>query len=273
MTAGFDPAEALDFASRLAVEAGGIISAHLGQVLEVRHKGTVDLVTDADLASEKAILAAITEHYPGHHIISEESRDNVATHGAIGTPYRWVVDPLDGTTNFVHGLHLFAVSIALQIKARTEIGVVYNPALDELYAARSGAGATLNGEPIHVSATDDLQEALFVTGFPYSRDEVFHRSFDLWHEFYTRCQGGRRLGAAALDCCYVAAGRFDFFYEAALKPWDICAGDLICREAGGQTSDWSDEPLPFDASRVLMSNGKLHGAALEVLGGSGFPGS
>ena len=268
MTTGIDPAEALDFASRLAVEAGGIISAHLGQVLEVRHKGTVDLVTDADLASERAILAAITEHYPGHHIISEESHTGTVSEAT----FRWVVDPLDGTTNFVHGLPLFAVSIALQIKGRTEIGVVYNPALDELYAARSGAGATLNGEPIHVSATDDLQEALFVTGFPYGRDDVFHRSFDLWHEFYTRCQGGRRLGAAALDCCYVAAGRFDFFYEAALKPWDICAGDLICREAGGQTSDWSDEPLPFDGSRVLMSNGIVHGDALAVLGGAKLAG-
>ena len=256
----------LDFVIDVAKRAGATLMEYFGAGPTVRHKGTVDLVTDADLASEKIITSAISRAYPEHTIMAEEGSPEANASSA----WQWIIDPLDGTTNFVHGLPLFGVSIGLQFDGDTVLGVVYNPAMDELYAAESGGGATLNGQPISVSGTVDLQQALFVTGFPYVHDDLYHRSFELFHEIYNRARGGRRLGAAALDCCYVAAGRFDFFYEANLKPWDLCAGDLICREAGGRTSDWSGGALPFDGRRVLLSNGHLHAAVLEIMAEEAF---
>lgn len=263
----------LNFAIDIAREAGATLMEYFGADPAVRHKGTVDLVTDADLASEQIITRAIADAYPDHAIMAEEGSPDAATSSA----FRWIIDPLDGTTNFVHGLPLFCISIGLQSGGETVLGVVYNPAMDELFAAQLGGGATLNGTPITVSATADLQQALFVTGFPYDHDDLYHGSFDLFHALYSLTRGGRRLGAAALDCCYVAAGRFDFFYEANLKPWDICAGDLICREAGGITSDWVTSDLkggsmPLDGRRVLLSNGHLHAAVLEVMAQEAFKG-
>ena len=229
----------------------------------VHRKGRVDLVTEADLASEEAIVSTLRKAFPDHAIIAEEGDYPLSATSA----HRWVIDPLDGTTNYVHGLPIFAVSIGYQVAEETKVAVVLNPAQSETYVAVKGEGATCNGSPIQVSGVQSLQESLLVTGFPYAHDEVFHQSFDLFHALYGRCQGIRRLGAAALDFCYVAAGRFDAFYEANLHPWDACAGDLICREAGGKTSDWLGEPLPFSARRVLASNGtELHGEVLTMIG-------
>ncbi len=227
----------------------------------VRKKGQVDLVTAADLESEAAIVGRIRQAFPDHAVIAEEG-DYRQT---VPSQYRWVVDPLDGTTNYIHGLPLFAVSIGLQVKNETVVGVVLNPAQGEEFVAVKDQGATLNGERIQVSGVDSLQEALLVTGFPYRHDEVFYRSFDLFKELYDRCQGLRRLGAAALDFCYVATGRFDAFYEANLYPWDICAGALICREAGGLTTDWQGGMLPFGGERVLASNGLIQAELLAAL--------
>jgi len=256
-----DLSVALKVALEAAREAGGIIMKHYRQLQRVEKKGAVDLVTEADLACEAAIVATIRRSFPEHTIIAEEGDYQQAR----ASDYRWVIDPLDGTTNYVHGLPMFGVSIGLQVHEETELGVVLNPAQGEEFVALKGQGATLNGKPIHVSEVDHLQDALLVTGFAYRHDEVFHRSFDLYRELHDRCQGVRRLGAAALDLCYVAAGRLDAFYEANLNPWDICAGALICREAGGVTTDWRGESLPFSGERVLASNGRLHREVMAVL--------
>ncbi|MEE9465671.1 MAG: inositol monophosphatase family protein [Candidatus Neomarinimicrobiota bacterium] len=256
-----DLSVALEVALGAAREAGGIIMEHYRQLQQVEKKGAVDLVTEADLACEAAIVGTIRRSFPEHAIIAEEG-----DYQQVGAnDHRWVIDPLDGTTNYVHGLPIFAVSIGFQVREETELGVVLNPAQGEEFVAVKGQGATLNGEPIHVSKVDHLQDALLVTGFAYRHDEVFFRSFDLYKELHDRCQGVRRLGAAALDLCYVAAGRLDAFYEANLNPWDICAGALVCRESGGITTDWCGKPLPFSGERVLASNGRLHEEVMAVL--------
>lgn len=259
-------AEVKELAIVAARRAGAILLEMFGQITQVRYKGTVDLVTEADLACEREIIRLIKEQYPQDRIVAEESANSPGP----STEPCWVIDPLDGTTNFVHGLPIFAVSIAWRDANQTMVGVVYNPVADEQFVAVSGAGATLNGVSIHVSSTNKLEQSLLVTGFPYDHDTVFERSFELFHAYYSRCQGVRRLGAAALDMCYVAAGRLDAYYEAHLKPWDICAGDLICREAGGHTSDWHDGPLPYDGRRVLATNNLIHAQMLQVLTDAGF---
>ncbi len=267
MTAGLNLEHAAEVALNAARQAGAILMDHFQRLERVAKKGSVDLVTEADLASEASIVAALRAAYPEHTIIAEEG--DYAQNAA--SAHRWVIDPLDGTTNYVHGLPIFAVSIGYQIEEETVFGVVLNPAQGEEYMAVIGQGASLNGEAIRVSDAHHLQECLLVTGFPYTHDDVFRRSFDLFREFYDRSRGIRRLGAAALDFCYVAAGRFDAFYEANLRAWDVCAGDLICREAGGQTSNWRGEALPFSGRRVLASNGTaLHGELLAVLADGEF---
>ncbi len=265
----------LEAALGTARRAGAILMDKFQRLERVEKKGMVDLVTEADLASEKAIVSTLRQAFPEHTIVAEEGdypdgslRDDQST----PSPHHWVIDPLDGTTNYVHGLPIFAVSIGYQLEGETVVGVVINPARGEEFVAVKGRGATLNGLPIRVSPVDTLQNSLLVTGFPYSHDEVFYRSFDLYRELSDRCQGVRRLGAAALDFCYVAAGRFDAFYEANLKTWDLCAGDLICREAGGRTSDWFGGPMPPDGRRILASNGRIHEEVLEVLAQPEFAG-
>ncbi|MFB0516895.1 MAG: inositol monophosphatase [Candidatus Neomarinimicrobiota bacterium] len=251
----------LEVALSAARRAGTIIMDKFRRLDRVEKKGKVDLVTEADLASEQEIVASIQRAFPEHGIIAEERDYN---QGSSDTPC-WIIDPLDGTTNYVHGLPIFAVSIGYQVGGETVVGVVLNPALGEEFLATKGRGASLNDHPIQVSQVDLLQNSLLVTGFPYTHDDVFYRSFDLFRELYDRCQGVRRMGAAALDFCYVAAGRFDAFYEAHLNPWDICAGDLICREAGGRTSDWLGDPMPFSGCRILASNGRIHAEVLAVM--------
>ncbi|MFC1543001.1 inositol monophosphatase family protein [Candidatus Neomarinimicrobiota bacterium] len=264
-----DPAQMLETALEIARRAGAILMDKFRRLERVQKKGVVDLVTEADFASQHEIVSFLRRTFPDHAIIAEEE----GSQQVVSHSHRWVIDPLDGTTNYVHGLPVFAVSIGYQVNEETVAGVVLNPAQNEEYAAAVGLGATLNGQPIGVSRTDLLQEALLGTGFPYTRNEVFDRTFDLYRAFHHRCQGVRRLGAAALDLCYVAAGRLDAFYEVNLHAWDICAGDLICREAGGRTSDWFGKPLPFDGRRIVISNGtSLHDELLEVLAQPEFEG-
>ena len=259
----------LETALETARRAGAILMDKFQRLEHVRKKGAVDLVTEADLASEQEIVTSLRRTFPDHAIIAEEGDYDQTT----PSPHRWVIDPLDGTTNYVHGLPIFAVSIGYQVDEETVVGIVLNPAQGEEYVAVKGRGATLNGKPIHVSEVEQLAESLLVTGFPYSHDEVFYKSFDLYRELSDRCRGVRRLGAAALDFCCVAAGRLDAFYEVNLNPWDVCAGDLICREAGGRTSDWFGDPMPPDGRRILASNGTaLHEDVLGVLAGGKFAG-
>ena len=250
------------FAIKVSKEAGTLLSSYFGKVDVLSTKSTeIDLLTEADLKSEKIIITAIQSTYPEHDIITEESDI-----GNRNSDYCWIIDPLDGTTNFVHKLPIFAVSIALQYKGQTVVACVYNPIYNQCFHAIKNGGAFLNKKPIHVTSCNTLSESLLVTGFPYIHDESWSLSFDLFQDLYSRNHGIRRLGAAALDFCFVAMGRFDGFYEFELKPWDVCAGDLIVQEAGGITSDWDDAlPMPNSGKRVLASNGKIHNEFSQIL--------
>jgi len=254
--------EMLEFAKITAKGAGAILMEHFGKISSYDRKSShIDLLTIADTQSEAFILKEITKTFPDHHIIAEESAtvEN-------NSDYRWVIDPLDGTTNFVHSLPIFAVSIGLEYKDETIVGVVYNPAADKCFWAEKNGGAFLNGEAIHITSTNTLSNSLLVTGFPYTHDGRWSKGFDLFKTLYGKTQGVRRLGAAALDFCFVAMGRFEGFWEFGLEPWDVCAGAFIVKEAGGKVSDWDDSPMPFSGNRILATNGHIHKELLKVLG-------
>ncbi len=251
----------LNVAIQTAEGAGAILMEHFGKISSYKRKSTpIDLLTIADTQSEDFILSEIKTTFPDHHIIAEESAVV-----ANDSDYRWVIDPLDGTTNFVHSLPIFAVSIGLQYKNETIVGAVYNPAADKCFWAEKNGGAFINGDEIYVTSTNTLSNSLLVTGFPYTHDDRWNKGFDLFKSLYGKTQGVRRLGAAALDFCFVAMGRFEGFWEFGLAPWDVCAGGLIVKEAGGKVSDWDDSPMPFSGNRVLATNGHIHGEMLEVL--------
>ena len=253
--------EMLEFTIKTAKGAGAILMEHFGQISSYEHKSTpIDLLTIADTQSEAFILNTIKTTFPNHHIIAEES-----TIVENNSDYRWVIDPLDGTTNFVHSLPIFAVSIGLQYKGETIVGVVYNPAADKCFWAEKNGGAFLNGESIHNTSTNTLSNSLLVTGFPYTHDDRWSKGFDLFKILYGKTQGVRRLGAAALDFCFVAMGRFEGFWELGLQPWDVCAGALILEEAGGKVSDWDNSPMPFSGDRVLATNGFIHEKMKDIL--------
>lgn len=248
-------------ARRAAREAGALLRSMLGTEIDVRSKGArTDLVTDADTKSEALIRSIVAAEFPGDAFVGEES----GAHGG-STSARWIVDPLDGTTNYAHGYRCFSVSIAFERDGVVEIGCVYDPMADELFEARRGAGATLNGEPIHVSACEDIRAAMLVTGFPAHRVDVPLSNLYPFADFMTITRAIRRDGSAALDLCYVACGRFDGFWEPALHAWDIAAGALIVAEAGGRVSGYRGEPLALDGGRLLASNGIVHGAMVEVV--------
>lgn len=244
----------------VAREAGAILRDGLGGPRQIAYKGTVDLVTEMDKRSEATIVGAITGRFPQHRIVAEEGSG--PREGS--SPYRWLIDPLDGTTNYAHGLPHFAVSIALQEGDETIVGVVYDPMRDELFHAEKGGGAFLNDRPIRVSAVDELIRSLLTTGFPYNADL---RPVALAHfnAFSFSSQAIRRYGAAALDLCFVACGRFDGFYEAHLGPWDAAAGALIVAEAGGTVTDYDNGPFDPFRGVIVATNGLIHGAILQTL--------
>jgi myo-inositol-1(or 4)-monophosphatase len=229
----------------------------------VTNKGDIDLVTEADIAAERLIVERIRSYHPRHAILTEESGDVVSL-GDAGSGYKWVIDPLDGTTNYAHGYPVFCVSIALEHEGSVVLGVVYDPTRDELFAAERGGGATLNGRSLRVSETGELNGALLCTGFPYDvRDRGdFARHF---RNFIMRAQSVRRDGAAALDLAYVAAGRFDAFYEEGLRPWDVAAGVLLVEEAGGRVTHYDGSPFRIYTPPIVASNGLIHEAMLDVL--------
>jgi myo-inositol-1(or 4)-monophosphatase len=253
----------LDFAIQTAREAGRVLSEKFGRAMRVSNKGDIDLVTEADIAAERLIVERIRGYHPRHAILTEESGDVVAV-GDAGSEYRWIIDPLDGTTNYAHGYPCFCVSVALEHEGRIVVGVVYDPTREELFAAERGGGATLNGRSLRVSETSDLNAALLCTGFPYDvRDRGdFARHF---RNFIMRAQSVRRDGAAALDLAYVAAGRFDGFYEEGLRPWDVAAGVLLVEEAGGRVTHYDGSPFRIYQPPIAASNGLVHEAMLEVL--------
>jgi myo-inositol-1(or 4)-monophosphatase len=253
----------LNFAIQTAREAGRVLAEKFGRALRVTNKGDIDLVTEADIASERLIVERIRSYHPRHAILTEESGDVVAL-GDVDSEYKWIIDPLDGTTNYSHGYPVFCVSIALEHEGRVVVGVVYDPTRDEMFAAERGQGATLNGRSLRVSETSDMNGALLCTGFPYDvRDRGdFARHF---RNFIMRAQSVRRDGAAALDLAYVAAGRFDAFYEEGLRPWDVAAGLLLVEEAGGRVTHYDGSPFRIYTPPIAASNGLIHEAMLDVL--------
>lgn len=220
-----------------------------------------DLVTEADRLCEKEVRAIIAAAFPDHGFLGEEG--GRADAGSSG--FRWIVDPIDGTTNYAHGVPLFAVSIGLEDKNGLRLGVIYAPALGEMYTAERGKGAFLNGEPIRVSTADDLEKSLLVTGFPHSSDPCEPGNIGLFKAFTHRTRGVRRLGSAALNLAWVAAGRLDGFWEIGIKPWDVAAGALLVSEAGGKTTVFSGEDYRLTSPEVIASNGRIHGAMMEVI--------
>ena len=249
----------LDVAIEAARQAGAIVRQGYGQAVTITHKGVIDLVTEFDKRSEALILGRLREAFPGHAINSEESGR------AAGDEYEWLVDPLDGTTNFAHKFPVFSVSIALTRQRRLIAGVVYDPLRDELFSAEDGQGARLNGAPSHVSEIDGLGQALLSTGFPYDVRTNPNNNLAEFTRFQLLAQGVRRTGSAALDCSWVAAGRLDGFWELRLNPWDVGAGALIAREAGGRVTTHGGDEDFLGKDSILVTNGALHEDMLRVL--------
>ncbi|HET9916763.1 MAG TPA: inositol monophosphatase family protein [Candidatus Binatia bacterium] len=251
----------LDAAWQAADAAGEIIHANWHKPKTLGYKGAVDLVTDTDRRCERTIVGILTKHFPEHSILAEEET-RLERHE---NSYRWIVDPLDGTTNFAHGYPHVCVSIALERDGEVVLGLVYDPLRREVFQAVKDHGATLNGQTIRCSAVDDMDQALIATGFPYDRREHPDYYLSYFKAFLTRCQGIRRNGAAALDLCYVACGRIDGYWELKLKPWDVAAGSLIVAEAGGQLSDFHGRPFDIRGSETLATNKLLHAQMARIV--------
>ena len=247
-------------AVEIVLRAGEIQRARREAGFQVSKKGVRDLVTEVDLECERMCRAVIAERFPDHDVLAEELGAESA--GRPAARCRWVFDPLDGTTNYAHGLPIFCASLALQIDGATEVGAVFDPSRRELFTAERGEGAYLNGEALAVSDTAEAIDALLVTGFPYFYKQEL---VDLFATFLQRARAVRRLGSAALDLCYVAAGRFDGFWEQHLKPWDMAAGALVVEEAGGRLSGMDGSPFDLAAGHVVASNGRVHEALLAII--------
>ncbi len=246
----------------MARDAGQVLLEKFGRKIDIRMKGDIDLVTEADLASEALIIERIKSYYPKHSILAEEAGNAVVI--GDGTTWKWIIDPLDGTTNYAHGYPCFCVTLALEHDGEIVIGVTYDPTRNELFAAERGCGASLNNKPIRVSGTEELGNALIVTGFPYDfkgRDNFAQHLTD----FLLKSRGVRRDGSAAIDMAYVACGRFDGFWEEGLNPWDVAAGVLMIEEAGGQISYYDGSPFSIYKAPIVASNGLLHSQMLTVL--------
>ena len=247
------------------VRAGEFQMEHFGRDVRIDKKGAIDLVTEIDLAIERDFRKMIAERFPDHVVLGEEfeqrgDRDDVPR-------FCWVFDPVDGTTNYAHGLPIFCSSLALEIDGAAVAGAIYDPSRRELYTAERGGGAWLNGAPLRVSHAETLIDSLLVTGFPYSVQQDAADLVGLFGEFLGKARAVRRLGSAALDLCYVAAGRLDGFWEQKLNPWDMAAGALIVQEAGGTVTGSGGQPFTSRSSTVLATNGRIHGAMVDTITG------
>lgn len=248
-----------------ALEAGKLLMTRFRTELEVSHKGDINLVTEMDVAAEKLIISRLEKAFPDHTVLAEESQST-----ASAGSHKWIVDPLDGTTNYAHGYPVFCVTIALEIEGNVEWGIVYNPNLEEVFTAQRGHGAFLNGRRLHVSRVSELDKSLLATGFPYDIRTASDNNLNYFHEFALRVQAVRRAGSAGIDLAYVAAGRFDGFWELRLHPWDCAAGYLLIREAGGAVTNFSGEPGSIYDSDTVASNGLIHQQMLAVIQEIGF---
>ena len=245
----------------IAKEAGKFLKENENKISEINEKGSfTNLVTNVDKGSEKMIKEFIAQNFPGHGILAEESGAS-----SPSSEYRWIIDPLDGTTNFTHGFPVYCVSIGVEFKGEVIAGAVYDPNFDELFSAEKGSGAFLNGKKMKVTSTDNLERSMLATGFPY---DIKHNPFNCiqhFEAFLTRTQAVRRLGSAALDICYVAAGRLDGFWEVNLHPWDTAAAALIANEAGAKVTGFHGEKYSVYQRDIVLSNGLIHDEMIEVL--------
>jgi len=259
-----DTAHILETILPIAHQAGAMVRDHFPQtaLTGVRFKGAVNPVTETDTAAEALIITGLRSAFPDHRILAEESGGD--DWRAPGPPI-WVIDPLDGTVNFSHGFPHVGISLALLVEGEPVVGVVYDPLRQETFATTAGGGATLDGRPIHVSDAERLADAFLATGFPYDRRTAADNNVERLGHFLRRSQGVRRAGAAVLDLSYVACGRLEGFWELGLNPWDVGAGILLVREAGGRVTDFSGGSDHFAGRTIVASNGRIHQQMLQVI--------
>lgn len=252
----------LEVAIETALKAGRYLKKRFRSPKHIEYKGEIDLVTDSDIAAEEIIIKSLKKAYPLYRILAEETagRYPVSKKG-----YCWIIDPIDGTTNFAHGYPLFAISIALEYNGEIQLGVAYNPLLNEVFTAQTGKGAFLNGKRIHVSSTKNISQALLATGFPYDIRHDSKTNLDYFARFQLKAQNIRRDGTAVLNLCYTACGRFDGFWELKLKPWDTASGFLMVKEAGGRVTDFKGGRYNIYKKEIIASNALIHNAMLKVL--------
>jgi len=254
------PDEYLMASEEAARKAGRLLKENINKSDEIYYKGAVDLVTPFDTKAQRTIFDHLSSFFPDHDYLAEEGLSQNK-----GAEMRWIIDPLDGTTNYAHHYPVFTISIALERKSEIVLGLVYDPMREEMFSALKGKGAFLNGKKISVSDIDELDKSLLATGFPYDV-RISHKNNILhFNNFIIRAQGIRRCGSAAMDLCYVACGRYDGFWELKLKPWDTAAGVLIVREAGGQVSDFRGGEFSISGSEILATNGSIHQQMADIL--------
>lgn len=244
-----------------AREAGALLAARIGDAHSLEFKGDVDIVTEMDKRAEALIVERIRERFPDHSILTEEGEGR-----ETGSAVKWIIDPLDGTTNYAHGFPFFCVSIGIEDSGEMVFGAVYDPSSDELFTAARGAGALLNGSPLRVSRIERVDRSLLATGFPYDIRTSEENNLDNFSRFSLAAQAVRRAGSAALDLCYVACGRFDGFWELKLRPWDTSAAALVVSEAGGRVTDFSGGGFSIYGTECLASNGLIHDEMIDLLG-------
>jgi myo-inositol-1(or 4)-monophosphatase len=260
----------LDIASEAALAGGAVLQHYWGNLADIRQKGRPgDLVTEADKAAEKEVLAVLRLHLPGHAILAEESGslDALDTPSPDTPSLLWAVDPLDGTTNYTHQYPFCGCSVGLLIDGKPAVGAIYDPVHKALFRAAKGLGATCDREPIHVSNTAALADSLLVTGFGYDRRETIDNNYAEFCHLTHLTQGVRRGGAASIDLAYVACGRLDGYWERGLSPWDVTAGVILVEEAGGRVSAYNEDPFDVKSGRILATNGKLHTELSKALVG------
>lgn len=257
-----DP-QLLATAIEVVVRAGDMQMAGFGTALHVRKKGVIDLVTEVDLAVERMARALVAERFPDHRVLAEEGAGSDTR--TVPSGPCWVFDPLDGTTNYAHGLPVFCASLALEVDGLAIVGAVYDPTRRELFTAERGVGAWLNGAPLRVSGAASLIDAMLCTGFSYHVHEAVEEAIGLFGRFLGQARAVRRLGSAAIDLCYVAAGRLDGFWERHLHPWDTAAGALVLEEAGGRVTTFTGGPFQSRDASLVASNGLIHDAMLGTI--------
>lgn len=240
--------------------AGDFVLKNMQRATKIDFKGRVNMVTGVDKGSQEIIVSKILKEFPGAGILAEESGES-----NVESDFKWIIDPLDGTTNFVHGFPCFAVSIAVEINGRIKVAVVHDPYHQETFYAIEGGGAYLNGSRIRVSQVNRLINSLLATGFPYELNEYFYKNMEIFKALYQKCQGIRRAGAATIDMCYVACGRFDGYWEFYLNPWDVATGYLIVKEAGGKLSNASGREFSIYGHEYVATNGLIHDEILSVI--------